>query len=51
MRTAIRYVLHTGIPADSGLAAHEGGASPGETIDLDAETDRLLALVREQADY
>jgi len=51
VRTAIRYVLHTGIPADSRLAAREGGSASGAPIDLDAETDLLLALVREQADY
>lgn len=51
LRTAVRYVLNTGIPANSGLSVQEGRDPGHEAIDLEVETDRLMALVRLQAEY
>jgi transcriptional regulator with XRE-family HTH domain len=51
VRTGIRYVLSTGIPADSGLAAREGSDTRRVPVDLDTETDLLLELVVRQAGY
>lgn len=50
MRQAIRMVLATVIPADSGLQARETGG-PVETADLEKETDRILDIARHQHEY
>jgi type I restriction enzyme R subunit len=52
VRLAIRHVLATVIPANQGQGMPEDGAPhPAPPPDLDAETDRILALVRHQNDY
>ena len=50
VRLAIRHVLATAIPAGGGLAAKDGGTAAAPP-DLEAETDRILALVQNQNDY
>jgi type I restriction enzyme R subunit len=48
VRFAIRYVLSTAIPADSGLGVSEPGVSPVAPPDLEKETDRILELAKQQ---
>jgi type I restriction enzyme R subunit len=48
VRFAIRHVLATVIPADSGLGVSEAGASPAVPLNLDKETDRILELAKQQ---
>ena len=48
VRLAIRHVLATVIPADSGLGVSESGVAPSAPPDLEKETDRILELARQQ---
>jgi len=48
VRLAIRHALAAAMPASLGLAATEAGASVATATDLDAETDRILALALQQ---
>ena len=48
---AIRHVLATVIHGDLGLAAADTGVTPPAPKNLDAETDRILELVKRQNDY
>jgi type I restriction enzyme R subunit len=48
VRLAIRHVLSTAIPADSGLGVSEPGGAPAATPDLEKETDRILELAKQQ---
>ena len=48
VRLAIRYVLSTAIPADSGLGASMPGATPPVSLDLEKEADRILELAKQQ---
>ena len=48
VRLAIRHALGAAMPASLGLAVTEAGASIAAATDLDAETDRILALARQQ---
>jgi type I restriction enzyme, R subunit len=51
VRLAIRFVLGTEYAADQGQGVQGPGASPFAPADLEAETDRILALVKNQDDY
>lgn len=51
VRHAIRYVLSTGIPADSGLCVQQGDEKRVVPVDLEEETDALLEIVKRQIDY
>jgi type I restriction enzyme R subunit len=51
VRLAIRYVLGTQHPADQQQLAQQPGVATGLPPDLEAETDRILALVKNQDDY
>ena len=51
VRLAIRHVLGTEYPADQHQQAQQPGASGSVPPHLEAETDRILALVRNQDDY
>ena len=52
VRLAIRFALGTDMPADQHQGAHEpGDASSSSAPDLETETDRILALVKNQNDY
>ncbi len=48
VRLAIRHVLSTAVPADSGLGVSEPGAAPAVPPDLEKETDRILELAKQQ---
>jgi len=48
VRLAIRHVLATVIPADSGLVVSEVGAAAAAPLDLEKETDRILELAKQQ---
>ena len=48
VRVAIRHVLSTAIPADSGLGVSEPGGAPASPPDLEKETDRILDLAKQQ---
>lgn len=48
VRLAIRHVLGTAIPPDSGLSVSEPGASRAALPDLEKETDRILELAKQQ---
>jgi len=50
VRQAIRFVLAPIIPQDLGLAAHAVGMPP-PPLDLEAETDRILAIAKHQHEY
>lgn len=47
VRLAIRHVMFTAIPADSGLGASELGVAPAAPPDLEKETDRILELAKQ----
>ena len=51
VRTAIRHVLTTVIPADLGLKVKDADTDPVKPVDLEKETDHVLALVSQQNDY
>ena len=51
VRLAIRHALSTDMPANLGLAAATDGATTPLPEDLEAETDRVLDLVKRQNDY
>jgi type I restriction enzyme R subunit len=48
VRVAIRHVLSTAIPADSGLGVTEPGVTPAAPPDLEKETDCILELAKQQ---
>ncbi|MEP6588184.1 MAG: restriction endonuclease subunit R, partial [Polaromonas sp.] len=48
VRLAIRHALAAAMPATLGLAATEAGTSVAAPPDLDAETERILALAQQQ---
>ncbi len=50
VRVAIRHVLNTAFPSSQNLGAQNVG-DPRPPTDLEAETDRILALVKNQDDY
>jgi type I restriction enzyme R subunit len=50
VRHAIRHVLSAVIPMNQGLTVKSAG-DPEQPLDLESETDRVLALVREQHGY
>lgn len=51
VRLAIRHVLGTEIPANQHQLAQQPGAVGSVPPDLEVETDRILALVKNQDDY
>jgi len=51
VRLALRHVMGTVIPPDSGQGVSEPGAVRAPLPDLDKETDRILELVKQQHDY
>ncbi|MDB5955924.1 HsdR family type I site-specific deoxyribonuclease [Ramlibacter sp.] len=52
VRLAIRFALGTDMPADLHQGAHDPGNAPSPPpLDLETETDRILALVKNQNDY
>ncbi len=51
VRQGIRFVLAEVIAPDLGLAAQQPGAAPLVPKDLEAETDRILDVVRHQGGY
>ena len=52
VQIAIRHVLATAIPADRGFGLQDGDAVVRSLpLDLEAETDRILELVKNQNDY
>lgn len=51
VRQAIRLALMVAIPADQGLKAQEGETPSSPPLDLEAETDRILALAKHQNEY
>ncbi|WP_413878706.1 UvrB domain 3-containing protein [Candidatus Aalborgicola defluviihabitans] len=48
VRLAIRHVLATAIPPDSGLSVSEPDVAPVTPPDLEKETDRILELAKQQ---
>lgn len=48
VRLAIRHVLATAVPADSGLVVSDLGAAVAAPLDLENETDRILELAKQQ---
>ena len=51
VRLAIRHVLSTAIPPDSGMGVSEpaaAAAAPAAPPDLEKETDRILELAKQQ---
>ena len=51
VRQAIRQVLMVEIPADQGLKVQQGDAPSSQPLDLEVETDRILALAKHQNGY
>lgn len=51
VRQAIRIALMGAIPADQGMKAQQGDTPTSVPLDLETETDRILALARHQHGY